>query len=228
MLRVNLHGPSLFHLPGWRILLSWWPGVLGLLVWSLAVPQSALATTDTVAIIRELITPERLATLRSRGANPRVQKCVYWLAVARNSGADITNQLNAAIISAGYTNADAVRLTSEALLRNLDIAGKLGCLDAEGLSEMRQGKSPTVRRGPYAGDQLSVDHIIPRAVCPELDNVIANLELMPMRLNAAKRDSIGERQIALAREFHRAGLVGKAGLEKVRASLKSSRSPNPA
>jgi hypothetical protein len=28
-----------------------------------------------------------------------------------------------------------------------------------------------------------VDHIIPRAVVPELDNVIANLELMPLHLN---------------------------------------------
>jgi hypothetical protein len=33
---------------------------------------------------------------------------------------------------------------------------------------MRRGKAPTVRRGPYAGDKFSVDHIIPRAVCPEV------------------------------------------------------------
>jgi hypothetical protein len=70
--------------------------------------------------------------------------------------------------------------TFDALPRNLDIADKLGCLDAEGLAEMRKGKAPTVQRGPYKGDQLSVDHIIPRAVCPELDNVIANLAFMPL------------------------------------------------
>ena len=39
-----------------------------------------------------------------------------------------------------------------------------------------------MRAFAYAGDQLSVDHIIPRAVVPELDNVIANLELMPLDL----------------------------------------------
>jgi len=38
-------------------------------------------------------------------------------------------------------------------------------------------------KGPYKGDQLSVDHIIPRVVVLELDNVIANLESMPMRMN---------------------------------------------
>ena len=31
-----------------------------------------------------------------------------------------------------------------------------------------------------------MDHIIPRAVVPELDHVIANLELMPLRLNERK------------------------------------------
>lgn len=35
----------------------------------------------------------------------------------------------------------------------------------------------TVQNGPYKGQALSVDHIVPRAVAPEQDNVIANLEL---------------------------------------------------
>jgi hypothetical protein len=43
--------------------------------------------------------------------------------------------------------------------------------------------APTVRPGPYAGDRLSVDRIIPRTVGPELDNVIANLELVPAQMN---------------------------------------------
>jgi hypothetical protein len=73
----------------------------------------------------------------------------------------------------------AAALTKAALLRNVDIADKLDCLGAEGMAEMRKGNAPTLQRGPYKGDQLSVAHIVPRAVCPELDNVIANLELMP-------------------------------------------------
>ena len=83
---------------------------------------------------------------------------------------------------------EAARLTAEAMLRNLTIAGRLGCLTAAGLHDMRRGQSPTITLGPYAGDQLSVDHIIPCALAPPLDHVIANLELMPLRMNIGKRD----------------------------------------
>jgi hypothetical protein len=123
--------------------------------------------------------------------------------------------MDAALGLAGVKNGPAAALTKAALLRNLDIAEKLGCLDAEGMAEMRKGKAPTVRRGPYMGDQLSVDHIIPRAVCPELDNVIANLELMPLRMNESKNDKIGDRQRDMAKKFHQAGLLSKEGLEAV-------------
>ncbi|HOW64230.1 MAG TPA: hypothetical protein P5186_16160 [Candidatus Paceibacterota bacterium] len=70
-------------------------------------------------------------------------------------------------------------------------------------------------KGPYKSDQLSVDHIIPRAVAPELDNVIANLELMPSRMKSAKRDRIGSRQHDMAKKLHQAGLLGRKGMEAV-------------
>ena len=60
----------------------------------------------------------------------------------------------------------AAQLTVEAMLRNLRIASQLGCLTPEGLAEMRRGRSPTITLGPYAGDQLSVDHIIPFSLAP--------------------------------------------------------------
>jgi hypothetical protein len=47
---------------------------------------------------------------------------------------------------AGYTNASAT-LTKAALLRNLDIATKLGCLNDSGLPAMPRGKSSIVRKG---------------------------------------------------------------------------------
>jgi hypothetical protein len=157
--------------------------------------------------IASLINPAKLATLGKRGANPRVQKCIYWLAKARNAGQAPAEVVDAAIARAGVTNGLAAKLTKDALLRNLDIASHLGCLDEDGMSEMRHGRAPTVRRGPYTGDQLSVDHIIPRAVVPELDNVIANLELMPLRMNEQKNAKIGKRQRALAAKLREAGLL---------------------
>ena len=72
-------------------------------------------------------------------------------------------------------------------------------------SGVQRGQSPTITLGPYAGDQLSVDHIIPFAVVPGLDHVIANLELMPLRLNISKKDQMGERQLALLQRLRAAG-----------------------
>jgi hypothetical protein len=72
-----------------------------------------------------------------------------------------------------------------------------------------------VRKGPYAGEVLSVDHIIPRAVAPELDNVIANLELMPLSVNQRKNSNIGDRQRSMARAFHLSGLLSEEGFQRV-------------
>ena len=152
--------------------------------------------------LASLLDPAKLATLGKRGVNTRIQKAI------------------AILVEAQSEKLDAGELTKAALLRNLDIARKLGCLDSAGLEDMRHGKAATIRRGPYQGDELSVDHIIPRAVVPELDNVIANLELMPLRMNESKNAMVGERQRALAEKLHAAGLLSRKRLQKVkRAAL---------
>ena len=186
-----------------------------LLCWLLLAAQTVAAQADYAKNIASLIDPAKLATLGKRGANTRIQKAVYWLAAARKEGEKPDKVLDRAVALAGYTNAASAKLTKDALLRNLDIAGKLGCLNDEGLAEMRRGKAATVMKGPYMGDQLSVDHIIPRAVVPELDNVIANLELMPLRMNESKNAKIGERQRDMAKKLYQAGLLSKKGLEAV-------------
>ena len=43
-------------------------------------------------------------------------------------------------------------------------------------------------------------------VAPQLDHIIANLELMPLRMNIGKRDRTGDRQISLAERLRGAGL----------------------
>lgn len=65
---------------------------------------------------------------------------------------------------------------------------------------------PTITLGPYTGDQLSVDHIIPFSVAPQLDHVIANLELMPLRMNQSMMDQMTGRQHDMAARLRRAGL----------------------
>jgi hypothetical protein len=170
--------------------------------------------------IAPLIQQSKLKTLGERGANPRVLKYTYWLSVARTHGVSAEAVVEKAMSSALIRKMEKRELTRAAMLRNLLIAERLGCLDAAGLEQLRRGNAPTVKVGPYRGDELSVDHIIPRSVVPELDNVIANLELMPARMNSAKSSSIGERQKALTQQLAKAGWLSKSGLRKVLSASK--------
>jgi hypothetical protein len=143
--------------------------------------------------------------LKKANADLQSARYVAQLFEAQQAGVDPVKCASEAAALAGMKG-DAAQLTVEAMVRNLRIADQLGCLTAEGIAEMRRGRSPTVTRGPYAGDELSVDHIIPFAVVPQLDHVIANLEMMPLRMNRSKGDKIGERQRGLERKLRDAGL----------------------
>ena len=52
-------------------------------------------------------------------------------------------------------------------------------------------------------------------LCPELDCVVANLELLPLRVNESKNSTIGARQRDVAKKLHNAGLLSEAGLRAV-------------
>jgi hypothetical protein len=97
-------------------------------------------------------------------------------------------------------------LVGAALLRNLDIAEKLGCLTPENLARLRHGTSPVINRGPYAGELAEVDHIVPIAVEPALGKEIANLELMPRTLNRRKGATMGARQRDYLEKFRSSDL----------------------
>jgi hypothetical protein len=190
------------------------PAFLLLLLLSAACACCA-TVQDYADKIAPLIDPAKLATLKERGANSRVQKVTYYLYSAKLERLDATAVAKAAVKSMRMKKA-AGDLTVVAMLQNVTIAERLGCTDRAGLDEMRKGNAATVRFGPYAGDELSVDHVIPRSVVPELDNVIANLELVPMRANLKKNATIGQRQRDLAKKLNKAGLLSNAGLMAVR------------
>lgn len=168
-------------------------------------------TAEADMVARTLIDPTKLSTLKSRGANPRIFKIVAILYAAKTSGKNPVEIVNGAVAQIGWQDTDKGRLTAAAILRNLDIAEELGATTPEDIAEMRRGRSPTVRQGPSAGDIVSVDHIIPVAVVPALSNCIANLELMPLRLNQSKSESIGPKQRELAKKLHAAGLLENPG-----------------
>lgn len=111
------------------------------------------------------------------------------------------------------------------LLRNLKIAHELGLLTPENMEELRRGKSATITAGPYAGQEAEADHVIPRAVAPELQNQVMNLELLPAKLNRMKSDKVGERALTFGKELHEAKLLSDAGWDAV--SARSGRDTTP-
>ncbi len=180
-----------------------------------AAAGRAPANTVRTALV-SLCDPAKIATLTSdRAANPRVRKIAYWLEVARQQGRDPQAEMDAVMEAVGWGGTLKGELTSKAMVRNRIIAERLGCLDEEGMERMRRGASPTVKRGPYAGEKLHVDHIIPRSVSPALDLVLANLELMPASLNYRKGRKVGQRQVDLANKLHAASALSASDRDVV-------------
>jgi len=88
---------------------------------------------------------------------------------------------------------------------------RTGLLTPKGLAELRRGNCATITLGPYAGQEATADHIIPRSICPELDSQIFNLELLPAQMNSAKGNKITDRARVFAKELYDAGLLSEEG-----------------
>jgi hypothetical protein len=193
------------------------PRVVAVVLFALSCLVAPVTAADAsrVALV-SLCDPAKIATLKSdRAANPRVRKIAYWLEVARQQGRDPKAEMDAVMTQLGWGGTAKGELTAEAMARNRTIAERLGCLDPEGMELLRRGVSPIVKRGPYEGEKLTVDHIIPRAVAPSLDLVLANLELMPNSLNLRKGAKVGQRQVDLANKLHAAGLLSEMEHQRV-------------
>ena len=190
-----------------------------LLLFALLLLPSASRAADPVSVaLVSLCDPAKIATLTTdRATNPRVRKITYWLEVARQNGQDPKDAMDAAMVAIGWGGTLKGELTAKAMVRNRLIAERLGCLDAEGMERLRRGASPIAKRGPYAGETLHVDHIIPRTVSPKLDLVLANLELMPASLNLRKGRKVGQRQVDLANKLYAAETLTAEDLDVVLA-----------
>lgn len=184
--------------------------IVSALVWLFSPLEAVLA-------IRSLSDPTRLATLDKRGANPRVNKLVYWLETSRQKGLDAGTAIDFAQTLNGVAGEPA-ELRRETLLRNLTIAERLGLLTPDNLDRLRRGNAPTVTLGPYAGEPTEVDHIVPVSLAPEIGNELANLELLPQTVNRRKSNRVGERQLSLAEQLHGAGLLGAESWKRLRAA----------
>ena len=188
--------------------------LLGLLILILAAVWQFNPVAD-VRTVAALIDPVKLAALGERGANPRLNKLIYWLWHAEQRGLSPESSLNWALWLNGQQEPQA-GLVKESLLRNVKIATQLGLLDAQNLDHLRHGRAAIVRSGPYRGEVVEIDHIVPYSLAPEVGNDLANLEMLPRTLNRRKSNLVNERQLAHAERLHTAGLLTQKSLDQVR------------
>ena len=193
-----------------------------LLMLALAAAPSLMAAPSTAAVaIAAQTDPAKLATLKGeRAANPRMQRCVYWLATAEAAGEQPGTVLDEAAKLNGTAGTAYAGFIRWGMLENLRLAKELGILTPEGMAELRRGHSATITKGDHAGEEAEADHVIPRAVCPELSNQVFNLELLPAKLNRAKGARIGERQRVFGKELHDAKLLSDEGWAAVQGAGK--------
>jgi len=202
--------------------------VLGFL---LLLPTIGLRAEETIdestpaRAIASLTDRNRLASLKGgRASNPRFQKCLYWLAIgeamSKERGGEEMDGMVKVIEEASRLNKTFGTPYASAIKDTL-IAGYIkallyGIFNPAGLEELKRGKSATIKRGDYEGQEATADHYIPRSVCLELDNQIFNLRLLPSSQNASKGDKVDKKQMNYAKELNEAGLLSAEGLEAVR------------
>jgi len=180
------------------------------------VPSIIAAPSTAVVAIAEQTDPAKLATLKGeRAANPRLQKCVYWLACAEEQGEKPEAVLDESAKLNKTADTPYAGFVSWGLLENLKIAKELGLLTPEGMAELKRGKSATITKGQYAGQEAEAGLVIPKAVCPELQNQVMNLELIPASLNRAKSEKVTDRAKVFAKELYDAKLLSDEGWTKV-------------
>jgi len=182
--------------------------IVSFLVWQFTPLQAIFALSN-------LSDPAKLSTLGERGANSRLNKIVFWLDDARHLGVSVETAIHWSQFLNG-TREPRTSLVRTSLLHNLKIADGLGLLTPENRDRLKRGNAAIITRGPYAGETVEIDHIVPFSVAPELGNELANLEVLHRTENRRKSDRIGERQLAHAELFFKAGLLNQASLEMVR------------
>lgn len=177
--------------------------------------ETEKATESAVSVVAPLIEYRDLyESGRDREANDVLLMTVAVLVEAENAGVNLREVLRRAEL-VNNTPVNYSDLLTESLLRNVKIARELELDTPKNLALMSEGKSPIVGAGPYAGEKAEVDHIVPKALAPDLDNLLINLELMPRTLNREKSDKVTERGAQMAKRFFEAGVMMRESYDAV-------------
>jgi hypothetical protein len=190
---------------------------------AITIPISATPETPegiATEILAPLLDPAKVATLKGdRPANSRLYKVLYWLETARKAGGDAGTVIDTAQKAAGYSGSSGAKADKQAILWSRKNLESWGCFTPEGMEKLRNGGSPIITKGEDAGDSIALDHVLPRAVVPELAARFYNLEAIPAKDNLRKSSKITAREVALARRWHRDGLLSAEGFRAIENAL---------
>lgn len=117
--------------------------------------------------------------------------------------------------TAGYAGSVGGKADKAAIIWTFEKLETWGCFTPENLEKLKKGGSPKITLGEHAGAAIALDHVLPRAVVPELEARFYNLEAIPEKENLQKSAKITEREIALARRWKKEGLLSAEGLAAV-------------
>lgn len=183
---------------------------------SVAPLTAAPDTPDSIAreVLAPLLDPAKLATLKGdRPANPRLYKVMFWIETGRRMGGEVSAMID--IAQTGYKDTVGGRADKAAILWSHRKLERWGCFTEAGMEKLRRGGSPTITQGEHKGDGVALDHVLPRAIVPELAARFYNLEALPSIVNRNKSATITEREVALARRWHKLGMLSVEGLAAV-------------
>jgi hypothetical protein len=180
-------------------------------------------TPEAIAkqILAPLLDPVKVATLKGdRPANQRLYKILHWLEVARQRGGDVPAIMDIAQAAAGYEGTPEAKADKQAVIWSRAKLEEFGCFTEAGLDELRHGGSPTITQGPHTGEDIALDHVLPRSIVPELAGKFFNLEAITAKANRSKSAKITTREVELARRWNRDVLLSADGLAAIEAARK--------
>lgn len=134
--------------------------------------------------------------------------------------------LTEALTAAGYADVEQ-RLLVESFQEALADCEAAGVFDDTGnIAGLEEGRSPTLMKGPFAGERWKVGFRISPVAAIEVQNHPANFKLLPATVWALQPDRLDQPAMQVARDFRDARLLEPVAMRRIDELWKSSQKNN--
>jgi hypothetical protein len=98
--------------------------------------------------------------------------------------------------------------------------------DSGNIAGLQEGRSPTLMKGPFAGERWKVGFRISPVAAVEVQNHPANFKLLPATVWALQPDRLDQPAMEVARDFRDARIIQPAVMRRIDELWKSSQKNN--